>query len=141
MENKYSELEKLNQLKSDGTITEEEFEVQKSKILNSTSRKMLKKKKILKKCFIFVGIEIIFTIIFICLSIYHYGKGDEISRKTSAYYTYISDDTYKIEYDKECEKGDTFKYASIITGGISLVSLITGIIFKVKEKGGIEIVN
>lgn len=134
MENKYNEIEKLNKLKENGTITETEFEVEKYKILNSTSRKMLNKKKISKKCFIFVGIEIICTIIFICLSIYHYGKGDEISWKTSSYYTYIGDDTYKIECDKEYEKGDTFKYASIITGGISLASLITGIIFKVKEK-------
>ncbi len=33
MENKYNELEKLNQLKSSGTITEEEFDIEKSKIL------------------------------------------------------------------------------------------------------------
>ena len=41
----------------------------------------------------------------------------------------------------EIEKGDSFKYASIIIGGLSIVFLITGIVFKIKEKGGIEIVN
>ena len=46
MESKYNELEKLNQLKADGTITSAEYEIQKQKILsqkpNKTKRKSLK---------------------------------------------------------------------------------------------------
>lgn len=141
MENKYNELEKLNQLKSSGTITETEYEVEKYKILNSNTKTLKNTKSISTKCFIFVGVEIIFLIIFISLSIYHYNKADEISWKTSSYYTYIGDDTYKNEMQSEIEKGDSFKYASIIIGGLSTVFLITGIVFKIKEKGGIEIVN
>ena len=34
---KFEELEKLQNLKSNGTITEEEFEIEKYKILNNTS--------------------------------------------------------------------------------------------------------
>ena len=45
MENKYNELEKLNQLKANGTITDAEFEMQKQKILNNKSNKTNTKKK------------------------------------------------------------------------------------------------
>lgn len=34
---KFEELEKLQNLKSNGTITQEEFEIEKQKILNNTS--------------------------------------------------------------------------------------------------------
>lgn len=39
MENKYNELEKLNKLKANGTITDAEFEIEKSKILNNNGKK------------------------------------------------------------------------------------------------------
>lgn len=63
MENKYNELEKLNQLKSSGTITEEEFEMQKSKILNSKSNITHTEFNKSKIFYILVGIGIVITII------------------------------------------------------------------------------
>ncbi len=139
MENKYNELERLNQLKLNGTISETEFEVEKYKILNSNINTSKNTKYKSTRCFIFVVVEIVFLIIFIFLSIYHYNKADDIS-KTSSYYLY-NNTTLKNEMQSEIEKGDSFKYASIIIGGLSIVFLITGIVFKIKEKGGIEIVN
>lgn len=67
MENKYNELEKLNQLKSSGTITEEEFEIQKSKILNSQSN--IKKTKKGKKKIIKILVAVIVSIIIMVLGI------------------------------------------------------------------------
>lgn len=67
MENKYNELEKLNQLKSSGTITEEEFEIQKSKMLNSQSN--IKKTKKDKKKIIKILVAVIVSIIIIVLGI------------------------------------------------------------------------
>ena len=65
MENKYSELEKLNQLKANGTITDAEFEVEKHKILNSTNNKSKKTVGIIAKCFFVVGcIVLIIAIIY-----------------------------------------------------------------------------
>lgn len=139
MENKYNELERLNQLKLNGTISETEFEVEKYKILNSNIKTSKNTKSKSTKCFIVVGGEMIFLIILIFLSIYHYNKADDIS-KTSSYYLY-NNTTLKNEMQSEIEKGDSFKYASIMIGGLSIVVLITGIVFKIKEKGGIEIVN
>ena len=138
MENKYNELDRLNKLKLNGTISETEFEVEKYKILNSNSTSKNTKCKS-TRCFIFVGVEIVFLIIFIFLSVCHYNKADNIS-KTSSYYLY-NNITLKNEMQSEIEKGNSFKYASIIIGGLSIVFLITGTVFKIKEKGGIEIVN
>ena len=59
MENKYNELAKLNQLKA--TITEQEFETQKQKILNLNAKTL--KVSISKIFFLLVGIAMIITII------------------------------------------------------------------------------
>lgn len=67
MDNKYNELEKLNQLKANGTITDAEFEIQKYKILNTTTETKIKKNK--SKIFFIIssvgiGISIILGIIY-----------------------------------------------------------------------------
>lgn len=64
MENKYNELEKLNQLKASGTITNAEFEMQKQKILNNKSKKTntKKKSKLLKGIIALVSLIIIIVV-------------------------------------------------------------------------------
>lgn len=67
MENKYNELEKLKALKDTGTITGAEFEIQKYKILNTTTETKVKKNK--SKIFFIIssvgiGISIILGIIY-----------------------------------------------------------------------------
>lgn len=63
MENKYNELEKLNQLKANGTITDTEFEIEKQKILNSKSNKTPTKKKKSKLLFIVIAVVLIAVIV------------------------------------------------------------------------------
>lgn len=65
MENKYNELEKLNQLKANGTITDAEFEMQKQKILNSNIDDIKIKKKLKKKPIIITIIAILIAVLII----------------------------------------------------------------------------
>ena len=68
MENKYNELERLNHLKANGTITETEFEIEKYRILNTTTENKNPKNKS-SIFFILTGISAIITIIW-CIILY-----------------------------------------------------------------------
>lgn len=67
MENKYNELERLNKLKESGTITEQEFEIEKTKILNNNKSNSNNNKslKIIVKVFCILSIIALITTIVI----------------------------------------------------------------------------
>lgn len=81
--------------------------------------------------FIATGIGIVITIVLTFLSIYYGMKAYDISSKT----------TNAEQSRKVAETEDLFKYVAIVTGSITGVLLTTGIILRIKEKGGIEIVS
>lgn len=128
MDNKYNELEKLNQLKANGTITDAEFEIQKYKILNTTTETKIKKNKS-KIFFILTSISTVVTIIW-------------------GMFLYIWNDTLYTEFYFKNNNIDLVNSMSGIFDTIlailvitTIVMLILGIIFKIKEKGGIKIVD
>mgnify|MGYP007067157705 CR=1 FL=1 len=128
MENKYSELERLNNLKMNGTISETEFEVQKYRILNTTPDNKSKKNKS-KILFIFSSISAVSTIIWgILLFVWN----DTIY--TELYFKYNN-----ISLNNSVSRVLDIGLALFII--TTIVLTISGIIFKVKEKGGIKIVN
>lgn len=108
-----------------------------------------------KILFILAGVFLIITIIFMCLHFYWRSVVGDADLGTNGYYGYwLAQSQYKnniisrLEF-KEIEKEfnnikaicSFFKYASFSFGGITIIVLITGIVLKIKEKGGIEIVN
>jgi len=128
MENKYSELERLNNLRKSGTISEAEFEVQKYRILNTTPDNKSKKNKS-KILFIFSSISAVSTIIWgILLFVWN----DTIY--TELYFKYNN-----ISLNNSVSRVLDMGLALFII--TTIVLTISGIIFKVKEKGGIKIVN
>lgn len=126
MENKYNEIERLNKLKENGTITETEFEIQKYKILNSTSNTTQTKKS--KLFFILssisIGISIIFGVISYC---WH----------DSDMYIDTLLNNKSLNNDISSIVNGSFTILIITT----IIMLVIGIIFKIKEKGGIKIVH
>lgn len=74
--------------------------------------------------FIATGIGIVITIVLVCISVYYGVKAYDIAG-------YSTNNTLVREAQ---ETEDLFKYVSIVTGGISVVLLATGITLKVKEK-------
>lgn len=147
MENKYNELEKLNQLKANGTITDAEFEVEKHKILNNVKKTHSINTKIKPKIFFIIAIiGLIITIpLFIRHNYYaelwenlmfHNEKSyllglndDEISKNSREERDRLEQKVIKIENTR-----DTLKYSAWASGGIATISFIVGIVFKVKEK-------
>lgn len=128
MENKYNELERLNNLRMNGTISETEFEVQKYRILNTTTDTKTKKSKS-KMLFIFSFISAVSTIIWgILLFVWN----DTIY--TELYFKYNN-----ISLNNSVSRVLDIGLALFII--TTIVLTISGIIFKVKEKGGIKIVN
>ena len=127
MENKYSDLEKLKQLKDNGTITDTEFEIQKYKVLNATTETKVKKNKS-KIFFIISSIGIVTSIIL--------GVVSYLWHDSNMYIDTLLD-------NKSLNSGisgivdGSFKILIIIT----VAMLIVGIVFKIKEKGGIKIVD
>ena len=140
MENKYNELEKLNQLKANGTITDAEFEVEKHKILNN-----IKKNRRLKKSKILFIVTIIFIIITIGLFFYKNNckqnerdylsnhMTDDISLK----YKKINQSEYdqireqKNQLHKSRTTSETIFFASC---GITIVFLVSGVVVFIIEK-------
>ena len=127
MENKYSELERLNNLRKSGTISETEFEVQKYRILNTTPDNKNKKNKS-KILFIISGIGIIVSTILGFISYFWHNSDMYIDTLLN---------------NKSLNKAISFavdgSFKTLIV--ITIVILIIGIIFKIKEKGGIKIVD
>lgn len=95
----------------------------------------MKKSKIF---FILTIIGIVITITFIGFSIYHYSRASET---VGSSWTIEKKEELDKKFTYENEKEEFFEYSAIATGGISGIFLITGIILKVKEKGGIKIVD
>lgn len=108
-----------------------------------------------KVLFILVGVFLIITIIFMCLHFYWRNVVGDADLGKNGYYGYwLAQSQYenniisRLEF-KEIEKEfnnikttcSFFKYASFSSGGITIIILITGIVLKIKEKGGIKIVN
>lgn len=128
MENKYSELERLNNLKMNGTISETEFEVQKYRILNTTTDNKGTKNKS-KIFFILTGISAIITIIW-CIILYFWNDTLDTDLYFKYHNTSLNDSISRIV--------DTGLAVLVIT---TILMLILGVIFKIKEKGGIKIVD
>lgn len=125
------DLEKLNNLKEQGVITEEEFKNQKSKILNSNKKSI---KKISPICFIVVGIGIFLFILCISLFKYHDDKSQDIVSNWDSSHYYEERPQYILkESNQEYKNGELYKNISITTGCISGVFLVVGIVFKIKE--------
>lgn len=128
MYNKYNELEKLKALKDSDAITDTEYETQKYKILNTTTETKVKKSKS-KIFFILTSISIAVTIIW---GIFLYIWNDSLY--TELYFKYNNIKLNEV-------------ISSIVDCGLvvlvitTVVMLVLGIIFKIKEKGGIKIVD
>ena len=127
MENKYSELERLNDLRKNGTISETEFEVQKYRILNTTTDNKGTKNKS-NIFFIISGIGIIVSTILGFIS-YLWNKSD-------MYIDTLLDNKILNKVVSFTVDG-SFKILVITT----ILIFILGIIFKINEKGGIKIVD
>ena len=123
MENKYVELEKLNNLKECGTITQEEFEIEKYRILNSNIHKPTSKKVKSKIFFILSSIGIVTCII---LGIFYY------LWQSTLWFDFWS------ENNNDMSAVDTISnilICSLVLLGIStIVLLVLAIILKIKEK-------
>lgn len=129
MENRYSELERLNDLRKNGTISETEFEVQKYRILNTTTDNKYTKNKS-KILFIISGVGAVISILVGVI-------------------LYMWQDT--LWYDFWIENNKNWAEVNIISNKLvgllilcilsCIVSLVLGIIFRIKEKGGIKIVD
>lgn len=127
MASNYNELEKLKALKDNGTITDTEYEIQKYKILNTTEKTKIKKNKS-KIFFIISSIGIGISIILGLIS-YFWHKSD-------LYIDTLLNNKSLNNIISSLVDG-SFTVLSIIT----IVMLIVGIIFKIKENGGIKIVD
>lgn len=124
---KLEELEKIRKLKDSHILTQEEFEVEKYKILNeqTTEKKGKSKKKKAKLFFILTAIGIVITII--CFILYNWG----LSLFVSKIYMTPQEEMQMQFSNLLCDIGF---YGGSIFGGISIIMLIIGIVFKVKEK-------
>ena len=128
MENKYSELERLNNLRKNGTISETEFEVQKYRILNTTTENTNTRNKS-SIFFILTGISAIITIIW-CIILYFWNDTLDTDLYFKYHNTSLNDSISRIV--------DTGLAVLVIT---TILMLILGVICKIKEKGGIKIVD
>lgn len=91
--------------------------------------------------FILTIIAITITIVLISLSVYYYNQAYDITSKHTFNKETEGELKWEEKYHIANEKANFMKYISIVIGSISAIFLTTGIIFKVKEKGGIEIVS
>lgn len=145
MENKYNELEKLNQLKANGTITDTEFEIQKHKILNTsnTINKTIRKKGRAKLFFILTIIGLIITI-FLSIGYFYYNylwATEKYTKNNGSLYSYedglISEQEYKNMTKKEKDYKKIYSISgcgALGTGVLTIAFLITGVVFKIREK-------
>ncbi len=140
---KYEELEKLQKLKESGTITEMEFEQEKQKILNSKVNEENNKIKRSKIFFIITIIGVIITILGVIIyKCYYDNVYYDIAYNDVALY-YDDDVTGELgekheraekEYKKVSTILDIIKCGAWVTGGITALMLVTGIVLKVIEK-------
>lgn len=91
--------------------------------------------------FILTIITITITVILISLSIYYNNQAYDIVGKHTFNKEKPEELIWEEKYNIANEKADVLKYTSIVIGSISVIFLATGIILKIKEKGGIEIVS
>lgn len=151
---KLDKLKKLQELKENGTISEEEFENEKKKILNENEITKFKgNKKISIIGFILSVILLVITIAFIAFCFYWYNEMDDISMdyyiamneyldyKEEGYtYRYFYEDAkeeyedLKEIYDEREGKYKFFKYGSYVTGGLCIAALGVGILFIERKK-------
>lgn len=124
MENKYSELERLNNLRKSGTISETEFEVQKYRILNTTTDNKNKKNKS-KMLFIFSFISVVIGII---VGIVYY-----IWQSVLWFVVWNSNNKNMLIIDTITNMLIGLLILCILS---SIVSLVLAIIFRAKNKGG-----
>lgn len=130
MENKYNEIDKLNQLKENRTITKTEYEVEKYKILNSKSNTTQIKISKSKIFFILTGVSVFVTVIF-GFSFYMW--------RSKSYFEIMSLlNSNRVLFNL---MSYIISYGVVVLGIVNILMLVLGIIFKVKEKGGIKIVN
>lgn len=127
MENKYNELEKLKSLKDNGTITNAEYELQKHKILNTTTETKGKKNKS-KVFFIISSIGIVISIILGVISYLWHDSDMYID-------TLLNNKSLNSAISNIVDGSFTILIITTIT------MLIVGIVFKIKERGGIKIVD
>ncbi len=121
MENKYSDLEKLKQLKDNGTITDAEYEIQKHKILNTTTETKGKKNKS-KVFFIISSIGIVISIILAVISYLWHDSDMYID-------TLLNNKSLNSAISNIVDGSFTILIITTIT------MLIVGIVFKIKERG------
>lgn len=153
---KYEELERLQKLKENGTLNNAEFELEKQKILSKDDVKIKEGKKYKKGLAkIFFILTMVGVIITIFLTIFYFYYEDEVFNKNlfseesmfakeNYNYGLITREEYKeiIDNDKKIENRlHSIQYGAWGTSAITVIFLITGIIFKIKEKGGIKIVD
>lgn len=152
---KFEELEKIQDLKNNGAITDTEFEKEKQRILNTvntsnTTNRTTSKKGTAK---LFFTLTVVGIIIAIVLTIGYCYYRDNVWY--DIYFDYTATKRSYDEYDKystlrgrkenkkELEEVDskykkannilhTFEYGAWGTGGLTVAFLIIGIIFKVK---------
>ena len=129
MENKYNELERLNQLKANGTITDTEYEIEKYKVLNLKSNKVHTNKNKSKLFFVISAVNVI--PILICAFIWFQRATDTtVNLNRSQQQRFVERLLY-----------DIGMYGTIIFAVIAVVLLVMAIIFRIKEKGGIKVVD
>lgn len=151
---KFEKLKKLNSLKESGTLSEEEFNKEKEKILNESETKKPKgNKKMSILFFILSGIFLVLTISFALLSSYWYTDYDKAqmnyymadndyrSLKDSSYRYRSLYEEYKEERDEAKEKYDKlsgkyhfYSYGAYVTGGLCIASLGLGFLFIERKK-------
>ena len=155
--NKYDELSKLQKLKEDGTLNNEEFELEKQKILNNVKMNKMtpKNKKILIMCTsVLTILFMVITIIFTSLAVQQamdtstdLGVRLEIEKnRDMADYYKSKNDNYKYEQamekvknaEEELERKQNIEsltsWAPYVAGGVTIALLVVTIILKKKNK-------
>jgi len=158
---KYEQLERLKKLEEDGTITTEEFEAEKQKILNekiTITRQGKKNKKGIAKIFFILTITSVIGIIIAIVLYMPYDNGDisdelELQKnKSMLEYRYdngkytteeYEKELKKIEgeYNREVKKEEMIYNSRFVLIGLAGIFFVVGIVLKIREKGGIKIVN
>lgn len=152
---KFENLEKLQNLKESGAITEEEFQIEKQKILkeeNTIPSKPFGNKKISITFFILSIILFVVTISFIAFSIYWSNEQDDASDDyfmAKWKYEDYKEDRYRYrnlyedakeefedeekKYDKISKTYHFFEYGRYVTAGLCVATLGTGFLLKEKK--------
>lgn len=160
MNNKYVELEEWEKLRKSGAITEAEFENEKNKLLyekreiKEVNTVLDNRIKVSKLIFIICTVLLVISIIFIIINIKNSRSEngdiqDELEYKTAKeMYEFTGKEKYKNEMEKierkmkkENMTENFYCYGMYLFGGATVILLAIGVIIKVKEKGGIKIVD